>query len=131
MAIFRHWTGISDRHQSELHLYAAQERQSMLALASPSASQRSLQARHDQFSNSVADYRYTLPRKMALDEAREQLLVDIAHSRLGPPKQAAHPPVTVMALHRLGGVLVRIGSRLLRVHPVAPVATSGSSPGAP
>jgi hypothetical protein len=91
-------------------------------------------AQPDQHLTTIADYRYLAPRIMALHEDREQVVSDIALSRLlatlGPVIERDQR--VEMARRLVGDFLIRLGTRLQGVHHLtpAPAATPGPEPAA-
>lgn len=94
-------------------------------------SSRRLTAHQDQILDLVTDYRYLAPAKLALDEAREQLLAAAALDRLLPPADSADRQSSPMEAvrHRLGGLLIRLGTNLRDAYAVEPdiPTTSGAA----
>jgi hypothetical protein len=70
--------------------------------------------RENQVLDAVVSYRYLAPGKLAFDEAHERMLTEAALCRFldGTDPSAGRPRLTEVIRHRLGGLLVLIGTSL-------------------
>ena len=71
-------------------------------------------SRQRQMLDAVVPYRYYAPAKLALDEAREQMLAETAlyHLMNASRPTAGRSQLTQRVRHRLGGILILIGTHL-------------------
>ena len=73
---------------------------------------RSAVARREELLRTIADYRHLAGPKLALDEARERALAEVARSRLLPDAGAVLGRRSPALRRRLGTALVAAGTRL-------------------
>src|SRR5688500_3224571 len=87
--------------------------------------------RQNQTLNVIDDFRYLAPAKLGRDEAHERMLADAALRQIlgGTKATAGRPRLVASVRHRLGGILILIGTRLQGVHAVA-TAVPAPGPGA-
>jgi hypothetical protein len=96
-----------------------------------STSEYRRRSRQNQTLNAIDDFRYLAPAKLGLDEAHERILADAALRQIvdGNEPTAGRPQLIDSVRHRLGGILILIGTRLQGVHAVA-TTVPASGPGA-
>ena len=88
-------------------------------------------SRQDQILNAVVDFRYLAPAKLARDEAHERM---VAEAVLLPfvnenEPMPGRPPLMEMVRHRLGGILILIGTGLQGAHADTTTASTAFGPG--
>ena len=91
-------------------------------------------ARRREVMSTIRDYRFLAGQKLALDDAREQAMVDVARSRLFADVgvEAGWRPTVAAARRRFGAALVAAGTRLqgaggeVLADPVPATATARS-----
>lgn len=83
-------------------------------------------SRHDQTLNAIVDLRYLAPAKLARDEAHERMLAEAALLQLvaGNASMTGRPPLLDTGRHRLGGILILIGTMLQGAHAGTTVPAS-------
>ena len=96
---------------------------------SPNGRRRS--SRHDQTVNAIVDFRYLAPAKLARDEAQERMRVEAAQAQFvnGNKPMIGKPKLTVVVRHRLGGILILIGTGLQGAHAASSVVPSAAGLG--
>jgi hypothetical protein len=85
-------------------------------------------AHRDQALNLITDYRWFAPAIMTLNETHQRLEADAALDRLLSPAgltDRRSSPLQVVR-HRLGDLLIRLGTHLRGVHAVEPGALTES-----
>ncbi len=83
-----------------------------------STNNRRRTSRQDQTLNAVVDFRYLAPAKLARDEAHERMVVEAALLPYvaGNEPTTKRPPLMDNVRHRLGGILILIGTGLRGAH---------------
>ena len=77
-------------------------------------SDRGLKSHQDQIWNTIIDYRYLAPVKMAMDESHDRLLADAACAGVFPLTDPTVRPRLLIdhVRHRLGQTFIRLGTLL-------------------
>jgi hypothetical protein len=88
-------------------------------------------SRQNHTLDAIVDFSYLAPAKLGLDEAHERMRVDAALRQIvgGNEPTAGRPHLVNSVQHRLGGILILIGTRLQGVHAVATTVATASGPG--
>jgi hypothetical protein len=88
-------------------------------------------SRQNHTLNAIVDFRYLAPAKLVWDEAHERMRADAALRQIvdGNEPTAGRPQLVNSVQHRLGGILILIGTRLQGVHALATTVPAASGPG--
>ena len=85
----------------------------------------------DQTLNAVVDFHYLAPAKLARDEARERMLAEATLRQFvdGNEPMTRRPPLMDKIRHRLGCILILIGTGLQGAHGDTTTASTAFGPG--